>query len=70
MKQNKIHVANISFGTNEEAVKTQVVSAAKSSISERSGRNIEKGKRQAPKKKARHWRTRKDPLADVLAGEK
>lgn len=49
--------------------KTQAVSAAKSGISERSGRNIEKGKRQAPQEKARHWRTRKDPLVDVWESE-
>ena len=49
--------------------KTQVQSAAKAGISERSGRNIDNGKRQDPHKKARHWRTRKDPLADVWESE-
>ena len=44
---------------------TQVVSAAKSSISVKSGRAIEQGKRQNPKARERDWRTRKDPLSDV-----
>jgi transposase InsO family protein len=49
--------------------KTQEVSAAKAGISERSGRDIEKGKWQDPKKKQRHWRTRPDPLSDVWEDE-
>lgn len=49
--------------------KTQEVSAAKAGISERSGRDIEKGKRQDPRKKSRHWRTRQDPLSDVWEDE-
>ena len=49
--------------------KTQVQSAAKAGISERSGRNIDNGKRQEPRKQERHWRTRKDPLADVWESE-
>ena len=42
---------------------TQETSAAKADISVRSGRRIEKGQRQNTKE--RHWRTRKDPLAEV-----
>lgn len=44
---------------------TQVVSAAKSGMSERTGRLIEQGKRLPPETKERHWRTRKDPLGEV-----
>jgi transposase InsO family protein len=47
---------------------TQVAAAAKSGMSDRSGRRIEqsKGKR---KKATRHWRTRKDPLSAVWEQE-
>lgn len=45
--------------------RTQKTSAAKAGISERSGRNIEKGQRQEPHGRERHWRTREDPLAEV-----
>ena len=44
---------------------TQKVSAAKSGMSERTGREIEKGRREDPKASVRHWRTRKDPF-DVV----
>jgi transposase InsO family protein len=47
----------------------QVASAAKSGISERSGRTIEKGQRIDPHKKQRTWRTRNDPFADVWLSE-
>ncbi|MEN8133050.1 MAG: hypothetical protein ABFS45_23300 [Pseudomonadota bacterium] len=46
---------------------TQEVSAAKTGISVRSGRRIEKGERQVTKE--RHWRTRKDPLEAVWESE-
>jgi len=47
---------------------TQVVSAMKAGISERSGRRIEQG--QCPtQSKQRHWRTRPDPLDKVWANE-
>tara|TARA_B110000908_G_scaffold25631_1_gene29538 strand:- start:1088 stop:2620 length:1533 start_codon:yes stop_codon:yes gene_type:complete len=45
--------------------KTQEQSSAKADISERSGRNIEKGRRNDPGIKRRSGRTRKDPLALV-----
>lgn len=45
---------------------SQRLSAAKSGISERSGRNIEHGKHRGGE---RHWRTRKDPFADVWESE-
>lgn len=44
---------------------TQAISAAKSGISERTGRSIEQEQRVPPETKERHWRTRKDPLALV-----
>ena len=47
---------------------TQVVSAAKSGISERSGRSIEQGRREDPRKRVRK-RTRPDPLAGVWEAE-
>lgn len=46
---------------------TQPIAAAKAGISERSGRRIEKTERSP--RKPRHWRTRKDPLADVWDSE-
>jgi hypothetical protein len=47
---------------------TQVASAAKAGISERSGRAIEQGKRQDPRQRKR-GRTRPDPLAGVWENE-
>jgi len=44
---------------------SQLTSSAKAGISERTGRDIDKGKRKDPKTKDRHWRTRKDPLMGV-----
>jgi hypothetical protein len=44
----------------------QVVSAAKSGVSEPSGRAIEKGQRVDPGTKDRTWRTRLDPFARVV----
>ena len=49
--------------------KTQVVSAAKSGMSERIGREIEKGHRTDPRTKARTWRTREDPFKLVWGQE-
>lgn len=46
---------------------TQEASAAKTGISVRSGRRIEK--QPNPVKKQRHWKTRKDPFADVWETE-
>ena len=43
---------------------TQNIAAAKSGMSERTGRNIEQGKR-SKDLKPRPWRTRKDPLEEV-----
>jgi transposase InsO family protein len=43
----------------------QVTAAAKAGLSERSGRDIELGKRPSAKPTKRHWRTRADPLEAV-----
>ena len=48
---------------------TQVVSAAKAGISERSGRAIDHGQRIDPRSKERDWRTRQDPLVGVWENE-
>ena len=48
---------------------TQVIAAAKAGFSERSGREIEHGRREEPKQKNRSWRTRKDPLLNVWEQE-
>jgi len=48
---------------------TQVVSAAKSGISERRGRDLEKGKRTDPSAQQRAWRTRADPFEAVWVSE-
>lgn len=45
--------------------KTQVTSAAKAGMSERSGRRAEKGELQPGRKRKRYWRTRIDPFADI-----
>ena len=49
--------------------KTQEEAAVKCSFSERSGRRIEKGDLQPSSEGKRHWRTRKDPFADVWETE-
>lgn len=46
---------------------SQAIAAAKTGISERSGRRIEKSERSPPK--PRHWRTRADPLEEVWDSE-
>jgi len=48
---------------------TQIASASRAGISERSGREIEHGRHQDARKKNRHWRTRPDPLAEVWESE-
>lgn len=45
--------------------RTQVSAAAKTGLSERSARRIEKGELTTEPKPVRHWRTRKDPLEPV-----
>ena len=49
--------------------KTQVVSAAKSGICERTGRDIDKGQRLDPSAQQRTWRTRVDPFEAVWLSE-
>ena len=48
---------------------TQSVAAAKAGISERSGRDIERGRRINPQERKRNWRTRPDPLENGWEGE-
>jgi len=48
---------------------TQVIAAAKSGISERSGRRIETFEVTVEDKSERHWRTRKDPFVEVWDSE-
>lgn len=62
-KQVKIYMNSRQLGN------TQQLSSAKADISERTGRDIEHGRRQAPQNKERHWRTRPDPLAEVWSSE-
>lgn len=52
---------------NRETGHSQEVSSAMAGISVRSGRRIEKGERK--EKAVRHWRTRKDPFAEVWEAE-
>lgn len=49
--------------------KTQAVSAAKAGISQRRGRDIEKGQRSNPGAQQRTWRTRADPFEAVWISE-
>jgi transposase InsO family protein len=48
---------------------TQEQASAKAGICERSGRRIEDGQIGVLEKKARHWRTRKDPFVEVWDNE-
>ena len=48
---------------------TQEQGSAKAGVSERSGRRIEGGRVGVLGKKERHWRTRKDPFAEVWDSE-
>lgn len=45
--------------------KTQMAAAAKAGLSERTARRIEQGQSGAGTRRARHWRTRPDPFAEV-----
>jgi len=45
--------------------RTQICSAAKAALSERSARRIDKGELTTEPKEKRHWKTRKDPLETV-----
>ena len=57
------------YMTSRKSNNTQVLSSAKAGLSERSGRAIEHGKREDPRHKVRHWRTRKDPLHNAWQNE-
>lgn len=47
----------------------QAMAAAKAGISERSGRNIERGKNKGEAAQVRTWKTRQDPFADIWVSE-
>lgn len=49
--------------------KSQITAAAMAGISERSARRLEKGEIEPGQERNRHWRTRKDPFADVWESE-
>ena len=49
--------------------KTQETAAAKTGMSERSGRRIEKGEHRSGTRQIRNWRTRTDPFGDVWKEE-
>lgn len=57
------------YMSERNEAKIQITAAAKAGISERSGRRIEKGELTPGVKRKRHWRTRKDPFADVWESE-
>jgi hypothetical protein len=48
---------------------TQAAASAKAGLSQRTGRRIETGEVPALEQTRRHWRTRKDPFAEVWDGE-
>jgi transposase InsO family protein len=62
-EQVKIYMQNRKEG------KTQVTTAAKAGMSERSGRRTEKGELQLGSRQKRYWRTRADPFTDVWESE-
>lgn len=62
-RQEEIYMQSRNLGT------TQKVSAVRSGISERSGREIEKGRRKDPRSMLKSIRTRNDPLAEVWGKE-
>jgi hypothetical protein len=59
LKQKDIYMENRKENT------TQVISAAKAGISERTGRRIDHNEHQPQKGKWRNWKTRKDPFSEV-----
>lgn len=52
-----------------KAGKTQATAAARSGLSERSGRRIDTGELEPSREKQRYWRTRADPFIDVWDSE-
>ena len=59
MQQGRLYMSSRQQGL------TQSQASAKASISERSARRIEEGGISVLEGKERHWRTRKDPFAEV-----
>jgi hypothetical protein len=63
MQQVRLYMSNRKQG------QTQEQASAKAGLSERSARRIERGKIGALENKERHWRTRKDPFAEIWDNE-
>ena len=61
-RQEELYMKHRAAGLTQEAA------AAKTGLSERSGRRIEKGQH-GPREEPRQWRTRADPLAEVWSNE-
>ena len=59
LQQVKLYMSSRNEG------RTQVQASAKAGISERTGQRIERGQFGVLEHKERHWRTRKDPFAEV-----
>jgi len=57
------------YMTHRKQGESQAVASAKSGISERTGRRIETGEVRVQEPQQRHWRTRKDPFAEVWDSE-
>jgi transposase InsO family protein len=63
MQQVRLYMSNRKQG------QTQEQASAKAGLSERSARRIERGKIGVLENKERHWRTRKDPFAEIWDNE-
>ena len=57
------------YMTHRKQGRTQAAAGAKGGMSERTGRRIETGEVEALERAQRHWRTRKDPFAQVWDSE-
>ena len=57
------------YMTHRKQGDTQALASAKAGLSERTGRRIDAGKPIPGAPRERHWRTRKDPFADVWDSE-
>ena len=63
MQQVRLYMSSRKHG------QTQEQASAKAGMSDRSGRRIESGRISVLENKERHWRTRKDPFAEVWGRE-
>jgi hypothetical protein len=57
------------YMTHRKQGETQIVASAKAGMSARTGRRIDVGEVRVEESKQRHWRTRKDPFAEVWDSE-